>query len=258
MALQPTVNQKRKGPPQNKKIIIIFAIVVVAMVALITFSCVRDTRAMTGNANTQSSSSSNVPPPVSSPTSTSTLSTITDPIGDLAVIDIPQESIFSKEGQQYLADGGLRYPGTTDVAERNLITFGSGLSIEPLKSCMYQFNGSQLSIAHTSGALIALTRHGYRKDVTPDELDVQIAQHFEDALAEDITLSNVYMGTAVIGRCGTGMIDIEDISYTFKLTYLHIDSEMYTIVALAPVDDDEYLDIMLRMFKTGSTNVLWS
>lgn len=264
MALQPQNypnNPRPLGKPNGPekppvKILVIIIGVIVLVVGGIIFAIVRDVGAMSQGSSTPSFSSISLPESTPSQVQ-STVEITSDPIGSVGELVEPDISVFSKDDGKFVISGGFQYPDTLAVAENNTIAFGPNLSVTPLKSCVFQFDGTRMSIAHPSGALLSMTRHNYRKELDTSEMNAAIQQHFTDSLAESVALSNVYVNTTVVGRCGTGLVEIDADVYMLKLAYIKIESEMYTLVALAEEDDADFMDLLMHIFKRGSTTIVW-
>lgn len=263
MRLQSTQPPRQRGSStnnkSNRKLLLIIVTVIIVVVVLIIFSVVRDMSALKPDDKSVSSSTPDDGQQVdSAPPVIQTEPVIVDDTEPgLVYIPINDESIFHKNEDAFTFDVDMQFSEATALASSNSISVGTELSISPIRSCVYHFDGNRIDISHTSGASLGIMRGYFKGDLDVSLIDAELQENIASGGAKDIRLMNVYLGGAVCGRYGTGEVDVDGETYKVLLAYIKRDNELYSIVGLVEPDAEDFLSLMLSNVYVSSRPLIF-
>lgn len=248
-------NKNKKGP---KKGHIIFLIVLLVFLAVVAISYMHNTKARLAREAEESRIAEEEASRLAAEESmvqTESMQIIDNPETS---IDLPlyDDSLITQSDIGYVINSNLQYSDATTIAEDSMLRMGNNLSVTPIRSCMYEFTGSnRLNILHTSGATLSIKRGQIREQVDYDKMDAELKGYAQEADASMVSLANVYVGTQLSGRYEKASITINEQPKTLMLAYIVYSGEFYTLVSLADETNSDFMYMMFNSISVGSHTI---
>lgn len=261
MALHPTVPLNRSNKPKGKgpdKASIIFMIVLLSIVVSAGVSGVINHNKRIAEEREAEISAAEEASRLAAEESSSL-------IPEMQIIDDPETSIdlpvydnalLTAKGSGYVINSNLGYSDMLSIAEDSTLKMGGSLAVVPIRSCLYEFTGSnRLNIIHSSGVTMSIKRGQIKEMADLDKMDEELKAYASELGATSSTFANVYIGTKLSGRYANTALSIGGEQKNLLLAYLYYNGEFYTIVSIADSANNDFMYVLLNSVSIGSRNI---